>query len=407
MGKFDKLFGEFGEFGEDDSLGASVREPARVPVRGLSGGSWVDDGVYRIDSRYPLGSLHGEKVLARPEEMGVMDIFGARGSVVFLDLETTGLAGGTGTYAFLCGLGFSSGSDFTVVQFFLEGPSKESRWLSTIDSVIPEDSCLVTYNGASFDLPLLRARHVLARSRPVWDGIPHIDLLRQTRAFYRDRLESCSLGSMERNIIGVTRHGEDIPGRLIPEIYMQYLKTRDASPLEGVFYHNEIDIVSLAALYCHVARLMEGMSQDGADLVKAGDIWMAKGERGRALSLWDKACEMSQARAEAFARKGFMAKRAKDFKAAKDAFLSALGVLSGESRRAADVRVYVMLEELAKIEEHRFKSPESAMSHVETALDWLRRNRCLLGNAFAGMNRSMARRAERLMDIMKKQRGSR
>jgi uncharacterized protein YprB with RNaseH-like and TPR domain len=394
MGKFDRFFDESGA-----PEAASVKPP--VPVRGLPDGSWVDEGVYRLESVRGIGMPHGRNALARPEEMRVMEAFGARGSVVFLDLETTGLAGGTGTYAFLCGMGFSSGIGFNVIQFFLEGPSKESRWLKAIDSVIPEDACLVTYNGSSFDIPLLRTRHVLARSKPAWDGLPHIDLLHHARRLYRGRLESCSLGSMERNVLGVSRSGEDIPGYLIPEMYMRYLQTRDASRLAGVFYHNELDIVSLAALYCHIAGLLEGSSLDGADLMRAGDIWMAKGNRERAGMLWDRAGEMPQTKIEACVRKGFMAKKAMDHESARDAFLSALDAIKGASRPASGAVLYMLLEELAKLEEHRFKSPQTAMRHVTMALDWLRRNRYLLGGAYGRMHGLMARRAERLARILK------
>jgi uncharacterized protein YprB with RNaseH-like and TPR domain len=372
-------------------------------VRGLPKGEWADDGVYRLESIREIGAAHGKRPLARPEDMGVMEAFGAKGSVVFLDLETTGLAGGTGTYAFLCGIGFSSESGFNVVQFFLEGPSKESRWLRAIDSVIQEDACLVTYNGSSFDLPLLRARHVLDRSRPAWDCLPHIDLLHHARRFYKGRLESCSLGSMEKHVLGVERSGEDIPGRLIPEMYMRYLQTRDASLLGGVFYHNELDIVSLAALYCHVARAMDGSSRDGMELMRAGDIWMAKGNPERAGMLWDKALEMPQTRADAGMRKGFMAKRAMDHVSARRAFLFALDAIRNGSRPASYETVYILLEELAKLEEHRFKSPEMAMRHVTMALNWLRRNRYLLGGAFGRMNGAMTKRAERLAGILKNQ----
>jgi uncharacterized protein YprB with RNaseH-like and TPR domain len=396
MGKFDRFFDE-----NETRKAPPIRERPPVPVRGLPNGTWVDDGVYRLESIREIGSPYGKKPLARPEEMGVMKAFGARGSVVFLDLETTGLAGGTGTYAFLCGIGFSSESGFNVVQFFLEGPSKESRWLRAIGSVIPEDACLVTYNGGSFDLPLLRARHVLDRSRPAWDGLPHIDLLHHARRFYKGRLESCSLGSMERHVLGVERSGEDIPGYLIPEIYMRYLRTRDASGLGGVFYHNELDIVSLAALYCHVAGVMEGSSRDGMELMRAGDIWMAKGDPERAGMLWDKAMEVPQTKADASMRKGFVAKRAMDHVSARNAFLFALDAIRDGSRPSSYESVYILLEELAKLEEHRFKSPETAMRHVTMALNWLRRNRYLLGRAFGRMNGSMTKRAERLDKILK------
>jgi uncharacterized protein YprB with RNaseH-like and TPR domain len=395
MGKFDKFFDD------DGSLRTGrARERSPLVVRGLPDGSWVDDGVYRMDRLYSFGAYHGRNILGRPEDMDVMKIFGARGSVVFLDLETTGLAGGTGTYAFLCGLGLASEENFRVIQFFLDGPAREYRWLGAIDSVIPRDACLVTFNGRSFDIPMLRTRHVLARSSPAWDDLPHIDLLYHARRFYKGRLESCSLGSMERNVLGVRRSGEDIPGYLIPGIYMRYLQTRDAQPLGGVFYHNELDIVSLAALYCHVARVMDGFSSDGRELVRAGDLWMATGRTDRAERLWNIASELPQSRAEAQVRKGYLAKRASDFESARASFLAALGSMRTESP-GGDVTVYTLLEELAKLEEHRFKSPQNAMKHTLRAIDWLRKNRFLLGRSFGQMNRSMRQRAERLEKILK------
>jgi uncharacterized protein YprB with RNaseH-like and TPR domain len=397
MGKFDKFFEDDGSL----KLGRAVEKPP-VSVRGLPEGSWVDDGVYRVDRIHQLGAPYGRITLNRPEDMEVMGIFGARGSIVFLDLETTGLAGGTGTYAFLCGIGVSTEKGFKVMQYFLEGPSKESRWLKMIDSVIPRDASLVTYNGAAFDLPLLRTRHILSRSFPSWDGFPSIDLLYHARRFYKGRFESCSLGSVERHVLGVRRGGEDIPGYLIPGMYFRYLKTRDARSLGGVFYHNELDIVSLAALYCHVANVLNGSSEDGMELTRAGDIWMRNGCPSRAVTLWNKACGFPAARAEAYARKGFAAKRSSDFESARESFQLALESLDKGACTLGNEMEYVLLEELAKIEEHRFKSPGAAMERVLEAIEWLRKNRHLLGRSFARMNESMRQRAERLEKIIKK-----
>ncbi|MDR1943208.1 MAG: ribonuclease H-like domain-containing protein [Synergistaceae bacterium] len=396
MGRFDRFF-------DDDGSLKLGRTPERAPspVRGLTGGDWADDGVYRMERVYSLGARHGRSVLDRPEDMEVMSSFGARGSVVFLDLETTGLSGGAGTYAFLCGLGIADSGSFKVIQFFLEGPSKELRWLRAIESAIPRDACLATYNGKAFDIPLLRTRHILARSEPSWDRLPHIDLLRHARRFYSGRFESCSLGSMEKNILGVARSDEDIPGYLIPAMYMRYLQTRDARPLNGVFYHNALDIVSLATLYCHVARVLEGASSDGLELIRAGDLWMAIGHPERAQKLWGAAGGFPQSRVEAAIRKGFSAKRARDYESAREEFLRALeAVKSGASCGGAIV--YTLLEELAKLEEHRFKSPETAMEHAKGAIEWLRKNRYLLGRSFIQMNRSMAQRAARLEKILEK-----
>ncbi|MDR3255703.1 MAG: ribonuclease H-like domain-containing protein [Synergistaceae bacterium] len=394
MGKFDRFFEDDGSL----NLGSPKEKPDLA--RGLPEGIWVDEGVYRMERRYGFGA-HGRKALDRPEAMEVMSAFGARGSVVFLDLETTGLAGGTGTYAFLCGIGIADVDGFNVIQLFLEGPAKERRWLGAIDSIIPEDACLVTYNGKTFDIPLLRTRHILSRSSPSWDALPHIDLLHHARRFYRGRLASCSLGSMEKHILGVERSGEDIPGYLIPAMYMRYLQTRDAHPLLGVFYHNELDIVSLAMLYCHVARVMGGASPDGLELTRAGDVWMAIGRPDLALELWDRAKDMPRSRAEAGVRRAYLAKKTADYDSARDGFLHALEA-ARDGELCADVSVYTLLEELAKLEEHRFKSPKQAIVYARGALDWLRKNRYLLGRSFVMMNRSMTQRAARLEKTIKK-----
>jgi uncharacterized protein YprB with RNaseH-like and TPR domain len=397
MGKFDKYFQE-----EDTAKPVRRAEPPQARVTGLPNGLWVDDGVYRVESSYRFGGRHGRKILDRAEDMEIMRIFGACGSVVFLDIETTGLTGGAGTYAFLCGIGVACGECFRVIQFFLEGPSRESRWLRAVESVIPADACLVTYNGKAFDIPLLRTRHILVRKEPSWGALPHIDLLHYARWFYKGALESCSLGSMERSVLGVERGGADIPGYLIPPMYLQYLQTKDALPLRGVFYHNEIDIVSLAALYCHIARALSGASEDGRLLLRAGDLWLSRGFPERADRLWSAAIENSLSRADAWVRKALMTKRSADYEAAREHLLSALDtVMAGESPRGEST-LFVILEELAKLEEHRFKSPDRAMGYVRSALDWLVKNRYLLGRSFSEMHRSMTHRAARLEKKSKK-----
>ena len=166
MGKFDRFF--------TNESKPEVRKPRLDRddggnIHGLPDGIWMSGGVYRVEYSYRFGDMYGGFPLLAPESMGVMSRVGARGSIVFIDLETTGLSGGTGTYAFLCGLGTTRGDFFNVTQYFLKSPAYEAEWLRAIDSDIPIDSTIATYNGLSFDVPMLLTRHVMTRSSAHWE----------------------------------------------------------------------------------------------------------------------------------------------------------------------------------------------------------------------------------------------
>ena len=240
--------------------------PRELDIDGLPEGRWIARGVYRMEREFEYGRWYGKKMLASPEESGrVLCHWGGNAAPVFLDTETTGLSGGTGTYAFLIGLGLCGAASFRVVQLFLAGPAWEKSWLAAIEAELPERYGLVTYNGRAFDLPLLRTRYTLARAVPSWNGAQHMDLLTLSRHFYKGRLSSCSLSSIERNVLGLRRGGEDVPGSEIPWMYTQFLRTQDAGPLRGIFYHNTLDIVSLAALQIHIAEMARGECSCGYD----------------------------------------------------------------------------------------------------------------------------------------------
>ncbi|MDR3355323.1 MAG: ribonuclease H-like domain-containing protein [Synergistaceae bacterium] len=405
MGKFDRFFEDIDEpqsafrsAGEDTSHSKEIR--------GLPKGKWIMDGVYLMEFSRRIGSPHGGSPLESPDEMSVMRRFGTAGKTVFLDLETTGLTGGTGIYAFLCGIGRVVGDEFRVMELFLEGPGKEASFLDAIGSAIPPGSCLVTFNGAAFDIPLLQTRHVLARSEPSWSGMPHVDMLHHARRLYRGYLDSCSLSSLERNVLRVNRGSQDIPGSQIPLFYAQYLRSGDASRLRGVFYHNELDIVSLASLYCRIAHVLDGNSANGRELLRAGDIWCSRGDTERAMEFWNTACSYPVSEAEARLRRARVFKSSLDFASAREDLLFALArIESGDAGQSGGATVYGLREELAKLEEHRFGSPDRALEHTKSALLWIKRNRHLLGRAGADMYRSMMHRYVRLTKKIMKARG--
>ncbi len=218
----------------------------------------------------------------------------AIGNVVFLDTETTGLAGGTGTNAFLIGVGYRTGAGFQVLQFFLRSPAQERALLTALNDWLRSFNVIVTFNGKTFDLPLLNTRYVLNRVASPFDAYDHLDLLALSRRLWRDRLPSRALGYLEKAILGFERTGEDIPGWVIPELYSAYLRSGDARPLAGVFYHNSMDILSLAALFQHVGGLLAnpvqalGASEGGAlDMASIARLHEDMGDLVRAAEFYE------------------------------------------------------------------------------------------------------------------------
>jgi uncharacterized protein YprB with RNaseH-like and TPR domain len=395
MAKFDALF-------QDDPGIAGIKPGRAAPRRdrtisGLPGGTWISDGVYRVETLHEIGGVPENGGLENPEENNALREMGAGERLLFLDLETTGLSGGTGTYAFLCGLGAVCGGYFKVAQFFLKNPAHEAEWLDAVDSCIPRNATLVTYNGRTFDVPMLTTRHIMARRRPHWEASPHVDLLHFSRRLYRGYIESCSLGSVETNVLGVRRANEDVPGWLIPEIYARYLRTGDAAPLRGVFYHNELDIASLASLCRRVSNVLAGRAGRGREFLRAGDIWHDRGKTEAAVRLWEMALREPESRAEASMRMAFAAKRGMEHENALAWFTEAFREFSsrGFSRHAAEL--FIILEELAKLEEHRFLRPERALTHVTAALDAMRRARHYGASPDTSLAKAMEYRRERLL----------
>lgn len=196
--------------------------------------------------------------------------------VLFIDTETSGLSHSAGTFAFLIGVGYFRGKNFQLKQFIMSDPSLEPALLAALARHIDPFHYVVSYNGKSFDIPLLTNRYILNRIPTPFVNKDHIDLLHLARKLWRNRLPSRRLGDLETNILSFKRSNDDIPGWLVPEIYKDYLNTGDARPLSGVFYHNAMDIISLAAVFVHISKLLnepEGENIADLDLVAIGNIF--------------------------------------------------------------------------------------------------------------------------------------
>lgn len=185
----------------------------------------------------------------------------------FLDTETSGLSGGAGTFAFMVGVGLFEDGGYAVHQVFMRNPAEERALLHVVGELLARGAGLVTFNGRSFDAPLLNTRYALQRQPSPLADLPHLDLLPAARQRWRLRLPSCALGALEKDVLGFQRTEEDVPGWLIPSIYQEYARSLGRprpevlDDMARVFYHNREDIVNMAPL---AAMLCAPFEQAGA-----------------------------------------------------------------------------------------------------------------------------------------------
>jgi uncharacterized protein YprB with RNaseH-like and TPR domain len=175
---------------------------------------------------------------------------------LFLDTETTGLSGGTGTYAFMVGLAWWEGAEFVVTQYFMRDYSEERSLLFEISERLAQRRVLVTFNGKSFDWPLLTTRFQMSRLDA---GVPalaaHLDLLHPARRLWSVNLRSVALTELERHILKLDR-GSDIPSATIPQRYFEFIRGGSASAIAEIFDHNRMDLIGLACLAVHINRIL-------------------------------------------------------------------------------------------------------------------------------------------------------
>lgn len=277
----------------------------------------------------------------------------------FLDTETTGLSHGAGTVAFLAGVGFFDEQGFTVRQYLMRDYDEEALLLSHVAEDMKKSRVLCTFNGATFDLPLLEARFTMNRMRDQYPVRPHVDLLPASRRVWKLRLKKCNLTSLEEAVLGLARE-DDLPGALVPERYFSFLKTRDFSLLDDILEHNIQDIVSLAHILDRLLRLHETplLAQAPEDLFSLGRVYEKRGRHEGARMCYraaDRGSVSILARgrmAESLCREG-------DFEAAARVY----------SRMAADRQGGAgPLIALAKICEHKKRDIPAAIEYTRKAI---------------------------------------
>ena len=285
--------------------------------------------------------------------------------IIFLDTETTGLAGGTGTIAFLIGLGYITKDGLVVEQYLMRDFDEELPMLTAVMDVLQRYKVLVTFNGKSFDWPLLESRIIYSRLRSIsWEDA-HLDLLHTARRLWSMRLDSCSLISLEENILGKNRIG-DISGALIPNIYLDYLNTRKPDDMLQVIQHNEWDIIAMAAILAHITGLYNNHS-DRCDAYELYGIArdLEREQRITEAAACYRACidaaEKSSLLMEAKKHLGYLLKRHEGPQVAVDLWLDLAG-------REGNLLIFPLIE-MAKFLEHKEKDYPCAFDYTEKALE--------------------------------------
>ncbi len=238
---------------------------------------------------WPLDRVHGLRPLA--EALALGRTAGPEGATVaWLDTETTGLAGGTGTYVFLIGIASAGDGCVTLTQYFLRDLGAEPEMLAVVGDHLRRFDALVTFNGTRFDLPLLQTRFLLCRMRADIETGSHLDVMSLARRLWYRRLGGYSMALLEQMILNVERV-IDVPGWMIPSLYVQFLHTGDFDVLEPVFAHNEQDILSLVALHGLAGEVLArpDCTPVAVDWLSLGRLLDARGNAGTAAGCYRQA----------------------------------------------------------------------------------------------------------------------
>ena len=326
----------------------AIAPGSATPVRAAGGGL-----VVRVDQRAaPEGLLSlPARGLAR---LGAKEGFAVE-RCLFLDTETTGLSGGAGTVAFLVGAAYVQEKQLVTEQFILRDYSDEPEMLLRLGELLARFDTAVTFNGKTFDMPLLEARYTLCRLREHWRALDQLDLLHPARRVWKLRLQSCRLANLEERVLGVRREN-DLPGSEAPERFFRYLQSGDFSLLEDVIAHNLQDVVTLAVLLVKLANLFDEplAARDSRDLYSLGRALEKQGD-AQAAELYALSRDVPQGSYRLY----MLYRRAGEWERAR-------AVLEAMVRK--NQMGYLPHIELAKIYEHRERNYRRAIFYTKIAL---------------------------------------
>ena len=395
-----------------------------------------EGAVIVVDREYRSGMLHGRlsigdivsviddgsdalKVMAEawPSAKGIADVEAGlpcpperearrrQTRLLFLDLETTGLFGGAGTQAFLIGCAAIEGDSIRVRQFLLPGFEHERAVLSELQAWAKEHGAICTYNGRTFDVPLIETRFMFHRVPCPLDGVPHLDMLHAARRLWRQRPlttgtpdpddSSCSLSVLEKHIAGLHRIG-DVPGYEIPSRFFRFVRDGDPRPLESVLEHNRLDLISLAAVLARALTLITrgpGEARTAQEAYGLARVYERAGAHDDAEASLVKTIDFARSvggepevHAEALRRLAWLRRRARRVHDAADAWreLASLPRCAASLRREAK-------EALAIHYEHRSKNLQVARQHAVDLLSEVDANQVRVRHRLDRLERKLAR----------------
>lgn len=271
-----------------------------------SGRCFVAERLFADDGAYAHGALQPPAGLS--EGLWAPFVVGGNGApltlarAAFFDTETTGLARGVGTVAFMVGIGMLGPQGFRVRQYLMPDYGDEGALLDLAFGELEGSAGLVSFNGRGFDAPILQARSVVWQRPSDWATLPHLDLLPLARRLWRRALPSCGLAELERSVLKLEREASDVPSHLIPQIYEDYVRWGISRPLAGVFYHNAMDVASMAALAAALGRMLSApVGDEGVapcDYTSLGLLYERIGMVDRAVQSYRLATECAHDRRE-------------------------------------------------------------------------------------------------------------
>jgi uncharacterized protein YprB with RNaseH-like and TPR domain len=333
---------------------------------------------FLVEASYPEKTPHGNRELCLRAPMEVLGKWAGETRLAdlgpeafaFIDTETTGLSGGAGTYAYLIGAGRFEEGRFHLAQFFMRDPSEEPAQLCALEEFLAPCQAIVSFNGKTFDLPLLKTRYLVQGWQTPFEEMAHVDLLHLARRLWRDRLTSRTLLNLEAHILGALRSEEDVPGWMAPQIYFDYLRLGDPTLLRGILYHNAMDVISLATLLDHMAGMLAQPLERGAehslDLLALARLFEDLGDLARAQELYIHGLDHADRRREdlpedlllkALTRLSGIYKRQEDYEQAISIWIQAA------SKR--DLAAHI---ELAKYFEHQARDYDQAAGWTQAAI---------------------------------------
>jgi uncharacterized protein YprB with RNaseH-like and TPR domain len=357
----------------------TYRKKTNVPIERLIEGEVIstpEGETFLTQGHFPLHYRYGEVALAdilsiptypahllsKDERLKELDFRRA----LFLDTETTGLTGGTGTFIFMVGLGFFQEDKFLVRQFFMRDYSEERASLSLLKTVLDSFQFLVTFNGRQYDIPLLETRFILSRMPSNIREMPNFDLLYPSRKIWKGAYENCRLVTLESRLLGVERK-DDIPSEWIPYLYFDYIQTGDARKIQQVFYHNQMDILSMVALAGRIHLVYHdpqaARPRKGIEHFALGRLFWEHGQREKAIPCFEialKRCDDNLSW-EVMKRLSIAFKKTGQGEKARSLWEEMRGWPYKK-----DAFPYI---ELAKYHEHRLKDWDGAMAYVDEALE--------------------------------------